>query len=124
MSRDKDIRYASRAETHIARQKQIHKLRHVITELVGQLPAETRETDAVRQLAAWGCTTRLHVVRLLAPPLHGEDHSKDIDFSEATIRSRWDAGYADTMRVLKQRPWRASSILWRGSSSTRRRPAR
>lgn len=106
MSRDKDIRYASRAETHIARQKQIHKLRHVITELVGQLPAETRETDAVRQLAAWGCTTRLHVVRLLAPPLHGEDHSKDIDFSEATIRSRWDAGYADTMRVLKQRPWR------------------
>ena len=105
MGRDKDIRYASRADTHIARQKQIHKLRHVITELAGLVPPERRQSPEVRALAAWGCTTRLHVVRLLAPPLEGEDHSKDIDFSEATIRSRWDAGYADTMRVLHRRPW-------------------
>lgn len=106
MGRDKDIRYASRADTHIARQKQIHKLRHVITELAGLVPDELRQSEQVRALAAWGCTTRLHVVRLLAPPLHGEDHSKDVDFSAATIRSRWDAGYADTMRVVGRQPWR------------------
>jgi len=47
----------------------------------------------------------MHVVRLLAPPLEGEDHSKDIDFSPAGIRARWDAGYADTQRVLAQAPW-------------------
>lgn len=106
MSRDKDIRYASRAETHIARQKQIHKLRHVITELADLMPPALRQTPEVKELAAWGCTTRLHVVRLLAPPLAGEDHSKDIDFSEATIRGRWDAGLKDTARVLARRPWR------------------
>jgi NTE family protein len=47
----------------------------------------------------------IHVVRLLAPPLVGEDHSKDIDFSPDGIRARWDAGYLDTSRVLQQKPW-------------------
>lgn len=47
----------------------------------------------------------MHVVRLVAPPLAGEDHSKDIDFSASGIQFRWDAGYADTMKVLAQAPW-------------------
>ena len=47
----------------------------------------------------------MHVVRLLAPPLAGEDHSKDIDFSPEGIRARWEAGYADTKRVLTEMPW-------------------
>jgi hypothetical protein len=47
----------------------------------------------------------MHVVRLLAPPLAGEDHAKDIDFSRSGIRQRWQAGYADTKHVLAQAPW-------------------
>jgi NTE family protein len=47
----------------------------------------------------------MHVVRLLAPPLAGEDHSKDIDFSAKGIRARCDAGYADTNRALAEMPW-------------------
>ena len=39
MGRQKDIQYASRADSHIARQKQIHRLRHVIRELAQQVPA-------------------------------------------------------------------------------------
>ena len=104
-TRHKDIQYASRSATHIARQKQIHKLRHVITELVGKLPDDMRADPSVRSLAAYGCVTRLHVVRLLAPPLYGEDHSKDVDFSEASIHARWRCGYADTARVLAAQPW-------------------
>ena len=34
MGRQKDIQFASRATSHIARQKQIHHLRHIIRELV------------------------------------------------------------------------------------------
>ncbi len=37
-SRLKDIQFASRAEPHIERQKQLHHLRHIIGELAGQLP--------------------------------------------------------------------------------------
>jgi NTE family protein len=104
-NRQKDIQYSSRAVSHIARQKQIHRLRHVIAELVGRLPEAERNSPEVQQLAGFGCLTRMHVVRLLAPSLEGEDHTKDIDFSPAGIRSRRECGYADTNRVLELAPW-------------------
>ena len=47
----------------------------------------------------------MHVVRLLSPKLDNETHAKDIDFSPAGIRQRWEAGYADTMRALWRQPW-------------------
>jgi NTE family protein len=37
MGRQKDIRYASRAKSHLERQQQIHRLRHVIRELAGHI---------------------------------------------------------------------------------------
>ena len=106
MNRQKDVQYASRAGTHIRRQRQLHKLRHVITELTAQLPDDRRKDPAVAELTAYGCPTRMHVLRLLAPALAGEDHSKDIDFSPSGIRARRAAGYADTMRTLEAAPWR------------------
>jgi NTE family protein len=105
LSRQKDLQYSSRAVSHIARQKQIHRLRHVISQLLAKLPDDARTSAEVRALAAYGCLTRVHVVRLLAPPLDGEDHAKDIDFSPDGIRTRWDAGYAETVRVLARTPW-------------------
>jgi NTE family protein len=105
LARQKDLQYASRAKSHIARQKQIHKLRHIIRELAMKLPPEVAQTAEASELASYGCVTRMHVVRLLAPALAGEDHAKDIDFSRSGIQSRWRAGYADTKRVLAQSPW-------------------
>ena len=34
---------------------------------------------------------------------------KDIDFSPAGIRERWQAGYADTMRALEMQAWLGES---------------
>ena len=106
-SRQKDLQYASRAKTHIRRQMQLHRLRHVIAELAKRLSEEDRQNNLVREMTAYGCLTRMHVVRLLAPPFVGDDHAKDIDFSTATVRGRWDAGYAETQSVLARRPWEA-----------------
>jgi NTE family protein len=47
----------------------------------------------------------MHVARLNAPNLKGEDHTKDIDFTAAGIRARWQAGHDDTKRMLAQAPW-------------------
>jgi NTE family protein len=105
LARQKDLQYSSRAASHIARQKQLHRLRHVIMEIAARLPHDLANLPEVRELAAYGCVTRMHVVRLLAPPLAGEDHSKDIDFSPSGIKCRWQAGYSDTSRVLTQAPW-------------------
>jgi NTE family protein len=107
MARQKDIRYASRDDSHIARQKQIHRLRHVIRELSKKLPSEIRDSAECRKLASWGCHTTMHVVRLLAPALDGEDSMKDIDFSAAGIQFRCEAGFADTRRMIERAPWTA-----------------
>jgi NTE family protein len=106
MNRQKDVQYSSRAAAHIKRQRQIHKLRHIITELSAMIPEGHSRNADVRALSAYGCPTRMHVIRLLAPVLDYEDHSKDVDFSPSGIRQRWQAGYAHTMRTLERAPWR------------------
>jgi NTE family protein len=104
-NRQKDLQYSSRAATHIARQKQLHRLRHVIAELGRLLPEADRQREDVQELTGYGCLTRMHVVRLLAPPVEGEDHTRDIDFSPSGIRQRRMAGYEDTRRTLAAAPW-------------------
>jgi len=48
----------------------------------------------------------MHVARLNAPRLDGEDQLKDIDFTPAGIRARWQAGYNETRRMVALAPWR------------------
>ncbi|WP_407113881.1 patatin-like phospholipase family protein [Bradyrhizobium sp. LMG 9283] len=105
LNRHKDVQYSSRIASQIARQQQAHRLRHVINQLAARLPDSERGDPAVRELMSYGCPTRMHVVRLLAPQLDRETHTKDIDFSPSGIMQRWDAGYAHTRSVLARRPW-------------------
>ncbi|MGF6535892.1 NTE family protein [Paraburkholderia sp. GAS206C] len=106
MSRQRDIQYSSRSESHLERQKQIHRLRHVIRELEQYIPADQRDTPQVRELLGWGCGTTMQVIELDAPRLAGDDLHKDIDFSTSGIQRRWAAGYENTVRMLQKAPWR------------------
>jgi hypothetical protein len=45
----------------------------------------------------------MHVLRLLAPLIENESHTKDIDFSALGISARREAGYAECARAA---PWR------------------
>ncbi|MGU7773028.1 patatin-like phospholipase family protein [Burkholderia sp. MR1-5-21] len=103
--RQKDIQYASRTDSHIARQQQIHRLRHVIRELVRHVPEAERATSEVRELAAWGCQTTMRLIKLAAPRLAGDNQLKDIDFTPAGIAARRQAGYDAAMRAIAARPW-------------------
>jgi NTE family protein len=105
LHRHKDIQYSSRVASHIARQRQVHRLRHVIGELIKHVPEAARQTPEVRELAGYGCQTRMYVVRLLAPRLDNENHTKDVDFTPTGIGRRWEAGYAATRQALEARPW-------------------
>ena len=105
MNRHKDVQYSSRIASQIVRQQQAHRLRHVINQLAARIPESERSNPAVRELVSYGCPTRMHVVRLLAPQLEHETHTKDIDFSPSGIMRRWDAGYAHTRSMLVRRPW-------------------
>jgi NTE family protein len=105
MGRQKDIQFASRADSHLTRQKQIHRLRHVIQALAKELPAARQLEARVHELAALGCSTTMHVAHLIAPRLPGEDHTKDIDFTPEGVRLRREAGYADTLSMIQRSPW-------------------
>jgi NTE family protein len=104
LDKHKEIQYASRA-SNIEQQRKLHRLRHVIRQLTGHLtPAEAVQPE-VRELAAWGCGTTMHVVSLRLPRIGNEDHTKDIDFSAHGIRARWQAGYDDARRFIDLKPW-------------------
>jgi NTE family protein len=107
LSRQKDIQFASRDDSHIARQQSLHRLRRIVRELVQKIPEAERDTPELRELAAWGCGTFMHIVRLNAPYIAGEGNSRDVDFTRPGIRARWKAGYDDTSRALEERPWEA-----------------
>lgn len=97
----KDIQFASRAESHIKRQRQLHRLRHVIQELAQMVP----DSAHARELGAWGCKTVMHVVSLMAPHLPGEDQTKDIDFTPRGVRLRSEAGLHLGRKALAEMPW-------------------
>lgn len=105
LGRQKDIQYASRADSHVAKQKQLHRMRHVIPELAQHLPAPLRSTAAGKELAACGCSTKMHIAHLVAPRVHGEDHTNHLEFSPAAIQRRREAGYADTWRMIERASW-------------------
>lgn len=105
MMRQKDIIFGSRSKSHIKRQAQIHHMRHVVRELVDMLPEDQRNSPKVKELADFGCGTVMHLLEINAQPLDGESNSRDFDFSQAAIHARWEAGYADTHRMIARRPW-------------------
>jgi NTE family protein len=105
LHRHKDIQYSSRVASHISRQRQVHRLRRVIGELARHLPEDRRVSAEVRELIGYGCLTRMHVVRLLAPRFDNENHTKDVDFTATGIGKRWEAGYRATLRAIAQMPW-------------------
>jgi NTE family protein len=105
-TRQKEIQYASRFDSHLMRLTQMHRLRHVIRDLEQRLPPEIRDSEPCRALAAWGCATVMHVVRLTAPRLPNDDGTSDIDFTRDGIEFRRQAGYRDAMHALRSEPWK------------------
>jgi len=105
--RQKDITYASRVDSHVGRQAQIHRLRHIVRELAKELPPAALRRADIGEMISYGCSTVIHFVRLIAPRLPDEDHTKDIDFNSARIAARWQAGLDDARRSLAQAAWLA-----------------
>ncbi len=104
-TRQKDVTYASRSRRHIADYQATHQMQHKLRELQARLPPSARTAQDEADLAALGCDSTLHIVRL---PYSGRDWhmaSKDVNFSKGSIEWRWDQGYRDAMRALKHAGW-------------------
>ncbi len=104
-TRQKDVTFASRSKRHIEDYLRTYRLQHKLRQLYAALP-EHAQTDAeVEALAALGCDSTLHVVRL---PYAGRDWhmaAKDINFSQGSIAWRWEQGYHDALRAIAHPGW-------------------
>jgi NTE family protein len=104
-TRQKDVTYASRSQRHIDDYIAQHALQRKLRELYVRLPEGRRTADDERELAALGCDSTLHIVRL---PYAGRDWhmaAKDVNFSKGSIEWRWDQGYRDALRAIKHAGW-------------------
>ena len=99
-----------------ARQQQVHRFRHVITELVERMPEKVRNTPEVRDLAGEGSVTHMHIVTLLAPRLETRVTPKSVGHPDAM-------GCSNAHEVCRVLPGRINSIRRKVSFSTSRCPA-
>ncbi len=128
LSRQKDIQFASRADSHIPRQEHIHQLRHMVRELVRLLPENQRETPKVKEMAGYGCGTLMHIVQLNATPLQHEDYLRDLDFTPDGIDGAGRPVMPTPSAPCSASPGKRRSTRWSASRSTiptakTRRPA-
>lgn len=105
LEREKDIRYASRSQRHIAAYRRAHNLRRAVLAMWNRLPPEARADPDLQQLAWLGCTTTMHIVHLIYQNAKYETACKDYEFSRASISEHRAAGHRDAQRALHERPW-------------------
>ncbi len=105
--REKDIRYSSRTRAATEAIRTSHDLRHNINLLWDKLPPELRNTPEARFLYNYGCVTTMDIAQLIYRPVEGQGHTKDYEFSSATMEERWAQGHADATATLVASPWLA-----------------
>jgi NTE family protein len=104
-TRQKDVTFASRSQRHIEDYVASHQMRQKLRALYLALPESARSADSARELAALGCDSTLHIVRV---PYAGRDWhmaSKDINFSRGSTEWRWNQGYQDGLRAIQAAGW-------------------
>lgn len=106
VTREKEIRYASRFRNEIESFRERHDLRRAVQALYNALPEEKRQRPEFRQLGELGCHTRMDIVRLADRGNAGEPASKDVDFEHYSLQERWERGYRDARAILQRAPWR------------------
>jgi NTE family protein len=106
-TRQKDVTFASRSKRHIEDYVTTHRMQHKLRELYAALPEREKSESDEAELAALGCDSTMHIVRL---PYAGRDWhmaAKDINFSKGSIEWRWEQGYQDGLRAIKAAGWLA-----------------
>ncbi|HEV2677609.1 MAG TPA: patatin-like phospholipase family protein [Aliidongia sp.] len=104
--REKDIRYSSRTRAGTETARTMHDVRHIINDLLEQLP-EVRQTPEGQILYEFACVTTMDIVELIYRPTHDQGSAKDYEFGHATMLARWAQGLSDAQATLSASPWLA-----------------
>jgi NTE family protein len=105
-TRQKDVVYASRSAQHIETYLRMHKLRGMVRALRDKMPPGLLSEQEAREIDELGAETMLHIVQLKYAGRDWQMASKDINFSRGSIEWRWEQGYQDALRAVRQAAWR------------------
>jgi NTE family protein len=81
--------------------KHIQRLRRALADLFDKLPETLRNGPEAQLLQPLGNRKVYNIVHLIYRARNYEGHSKDYDFSRASMQEHWRAGYHDAIRTLR-----------------------
>jgi NTE family protein len=115
-TRQKEIQYSSRTRAGTDSFKYVQRLRRAMTDLFERLPADLQNSPEAQLLRPVGDHKVYNIVHLIYRARNYEGHSKDYDFSRASMEEHWRAGYHDAIRTLRhpevlERPTNHEGVL-------------
>ncbi len=105
-ARAKDIRFSSRTRFNTDALCGMHVTRRAGKRLYDKLPAELRDDPDALALLANDCDPDITIAHLIYRQARHERHSKDYEFSRASMLDHWQAGGTDVATTLNHPDWR------------------
>ncbi len=109
-TREKDIRFSSRTRLNTDDSLRMHAAKVALRKLIDALPAGLVSDEDLELLRCASQETSVTVVQLIYRNKVYEGHSKDYEFSRATMLEHWKAGTEDMRRTLDHREWLERNI--------------
>src|SRR5246127_2744946 len=103
MTREKEIRYSSRTRAGTDQFKRIQNLRSAAAGLLEQLPEHLKNSPEARLLGTVADRKVFNIIHMIYRARNYEGHSKDYEFSRASMEEHWRAGYHDARRTLRHK---------------------
>src|ERR1700733_6578805 len=100
-TRQKEIQYSSRTRASTDNFEHIQQLRRALADLFEKLPETLRDGPEAQLLRPLGDHKVYNIVHLIYRAKNYEGHSKDYDFSRASMEEHWHAGYHDAVNTLR-----------------------
>jgi NTE family protein len=100
-TRQKEIQYSSRTRAGTDSFERIQQLRRAFADLFAKLPEALRNGPEAQLLHRLGDHKVYNLVHLVYRAKNYEGHSKDYDFSRASMEEHWQAGCHAAVRTLR-----------------------
>jgi NTE family protein len=101
MMREKEIQYSSRTRYNTDTFRRLQTVRATLAGALEKVPPEWLDNEEGRLLRSFADRKVYSVVHLIYRSKNYEKQSKDYEFSAASMRDHWQAGYNDTVRSLR-----------------------
>jgi NTE family protein len=105
IEREKDIRYSSRTRLNTDQGLALHRARTALRKLLKRLPPELLEGADIKLLHEVAHEPAVTVVQFIYRRKAYESHSKDYEFSRASMLEHWAAGRSEVEVALKHPEW-------------------